>query len=71
MGIVPFLRHILFPPGIVNGSETLPPAKPVCLPYSTFDKARVSHMFFFSSSRLASKFMAQLAYALLSALSLR
>ncbi|KAG6376052.1 beta-lactamase-like protein [Boletus reticuloceps] len=28
MGIVPFLRHILFPPTIVDGSEVHPPAKP-------------------------------------------
>ncbi|KAF8448066.1 beta-lactamase-like protein [Boletus edulis BED1] len=28
MGIVPFLRHILFPPAIVNGSEAHPPVKP-------------------------------------------
>ena len=33
MGIVPFLRHILFPPTIVDGSEALPSAKPVRLAY--------------------------------------
>ncbi|KAF8553415.1 Metallo-hydrolase/oxidoreductase [Imleria badia] len=47
MGIVPFLRHILFPPVIVDGLETLPPAKPVRV-FLIFDEAKVSHGLLFT-----------------------
>lgn len=67
MGIVPFLRHILFPPANVDSLEVLPPTKPVrALPL-----AMLASQIIFSSSRLASTFMGQLACAPLSALSLR
>lgn len=42
MGIVPFLRHILSPPAIVDASEALPSAKPVCL-LLTLTKSAFSH----------------------------
>lgn len=46
MGIIPFLRHILFAPAIVGGSEALPPTKPVCA-LLTFDESSVSQMDYF------------------------
>lgn len=70
MGIVPFLRHILFPPatGVDASGSEVTPTKPVCaLPLARLVCLRV----YFSSSHLASTFMGQLAYAPLSVLSLR
>ena len=70
MGIVPFLRHILFPPAIVDGSETVRPTKPVCgVPTSRLDLKYIA--LFFQSSLLVLRSTAQLAYAPLSARSLR
>lgn len=69
MGIVPFLRHVLSPPAIVGGSEALPSTKPVCALF-TFEESSVSQVYYLLSSHLTSKFMAQLACAPLSALSL-